>query len=81
MLSCRGAGASLLQDIDRMVAMTKAVVEGTHGPVTAKTRLFLDHDTKNVYEVAERLQDIGIKALSIHGRTRAQMYKDKQIGL
>ena len=64
-----------MQDIDRMVAMTKAVVEGTHLPVTVKTRLGWDDDTKNVYEVAERLQDIGIKALSIHGRTRAQMYK------
>ncbi|MEN5056584.1 tRNA dihydrouridine synthase DusB [Sphingobacterium kitahiroshimense] len=74
-VACRGAGASLLQDIDRMVAMTKAVVEGTHLPVTVKTRLGWDDDTKNVYEVAERLQDIGIKALSIHGRTRAQMYK------
>jgi len=58
-----------------MVAMTKAVVEGTHLPVTVKTRLGWDDNTKNVYEVAERLQDIGIKALSIHGRTRAQMYK------
>ncbi|HCU43991.1 tRNA dihydrouridine synthase DusB [Sphingobacterium faecium] len=74
-VACRGAGASLLQDIDRMVAMTKAVVEGTHLPVTVKTRLGWDDNTKNVYEVAERLQDIGIKALSIHGRTRAQMYK------
>ncbi|MEJ5148526.1 tRNA dihydrouridine synthase DusB [Sphingobacterium sp. MYb388] len=74
-VACRGAGASLLQDIDRMVAMTKAVVEGTHLPVTVKTRLGWDDDTKNVYEVAERLQDIGIKALSIHGRTRSQMYK------
>ncbi|MEN5195162.1 tRNA dihydrouridine synthase DusB [Sphingobacterium faecium] len=74
-VACRGAGASLLQDIDRMVAMTKAVVEGTHLPVTVKTRLGWDDTTKNVYEVAERLQDIGIKALSIHGRTRAQMYK------
>lgn len=74
-VACRGAGASLLQDIDRMVAMTKAVVEATHLPVTVKTRLGWDDNTKNVYEVAERLQDIGIKALSIHGRTRAQMYK------
>ncbi|AIM35600.1 tRNA dihydrouridine synthase DusB [Sphingobacterium sp. SG20118] len=74
-VACRGAGASLLQDIDRMVAMTKAVVDSTHLPVTVKTRLGWDDDTKNVYEVAERLQDIGIKALSIHGRTRAQMYK------
>jgi tRNA-dihydrouridine synthase B len=74
-VACRGAGASLLQDIDKMVAMTKAVVEATHLPVTVKTRLGWDDDTKNVYEVAERLQDIGIKALTIHGRTRAQMYK------
>lgn len=74
-VACRGAGASLLQDIDRMVAMTKAVVEATHLPVTVKTRLGWDDHTKNVYEVAERLQDVGIQALSIHGRTRAQMYK------
>lgn len=74
-VACRGAGASLLQDIDRMVAMTKAVVEATDLPVTVKTRLGWDDRTKNVYEVAERLQDVGIQALSIHGRTRAQMYK------
>lgn len=74
-VACRGAGASLLQDIDKMVMMTKAVVEATHLPVTVKTRLGWDDNTKNVYEVAERLQDIGIKALTIHGRTRAQMYK------
>jgi tRNA-dihydrouridine synthase B len=74
-VACRGAGASLLQDIDKMVAMTRAVVEATHLPVTVKTRLGWDDNTKNVYEVAERLQDVGIKALTIHGRTRAQMYK------
>ena len=74
-VACRGAGASLLQDIDKMVKMTKAVVEATHLPVTVKTRLGWDDNTKNIYEVAERLQDIGIKALTIHGRTRAQMYK------
>jgi nifR3 family TIM-barrel protein len=74
-VACRGAGASLLQDIDKMVKMTKAVVESTHLPVTVKTRLGWDDNTKNVYEVAERLQDVGIKALTIHGRTRAQMYK------
>jgi len=74
-VACRGAGASLLQDIDKMVAMTKAVVQATHLPVTVKTRLGWDDSTKNVYEVAERLQDIGIKALAIHGRTRAQLYK------
>lgn len=74
-VACRGAGASLLQDIDKMVAMTKAVVQATHLPVTVKTRLGWDDNTKNVYEVAERLQDVGIQALTIHGRTRAQMYK------
>lgn len=74
-VACRGAGASLLQDIDKMVAMTKAVVEATHLPVTVKTRLGWDDNTKNVYEVAERLQDVGIQALAIHGRTRSQMYK------
>lgn len=74
-VACRGAGASLLQDIDKMVAMTKAVVDATHLPVTVKTRLGWDDHTKNIYEVAERLQDIGIQALSIHGRTRSQMYK------
>ena len=74
-VACRGAGASLLQDIDKMVAMTSAVVKATHLPVTVKTRLGWDDNTKNVYEVAERLQDVGIQALTIHGRTRAQMYK------
>jgi len=74
-VACRGAGASLLRDIDKMTAMTKAVVSATHLPVTVKTRLGWDDNTKNVYEVAERLQDVGIQALSIHGRTRAQLYK------
>jgi len=74
-VACRGAGASLLQDIDKMVLMTKAVVESTHLPVTVKTRLGWDDNTRNIYEVAERLKDIGIQALTIHGRTRAQMYK------
>jgi len=74
-VACRGAGASLLQDIDKMVKMTRAVVESTHLPVTVKTRLGWDDNTRNVYEVAERLQDVGIQALTIHGRTRAQMYK------
>jgi len=72
---CKGAGSSLLKDIDKMVAMTKAVVEATHLPVTVKTRLGWDDDSKNVDEVAERLQDVGIQALAIHGRTRAQLYK------
>ena len=74
-VACRGAGASLLQDIDKMVKMTDAVVKATHLPVTVKTRLGWDDNTKNVCEVAERLQDIGIQALTIHGRTRAQLYK------
>jgi tRNA-dihydrouridine synthase B len=74
-VACRGAGAGLLQDIPKMVKMTEEIVKSTHLPVTVKTRLGWDDKTKNVDEVAERLQDIGIKALSIHGRTRAQLYK------
>lgn len=72
---CKGAGAGVLKDIDLMVRLTKAVVNNTHLPVTVKTRLGWDNDTRNIEEVAERLQDVGIKALSIHGRTRTQMYK------
>ena len=72
---CKGAGAAVLKNIDLMVRLTKAVVDSTHLPVTVKTRLGWDTDSINIYEVAERLQDVGIKALSIHGRTRAQMYK------
>ncbi len=74
-VACKGAGASLLRDIDKMVKMTEAVVKATNLPVTVKTRLGWDDTCKNVYEVAERLQDVGIKALTVHGRTRAQMYK------
>jgi nifR3 family TIM-barrel protein len=74
-VACRGAGAALLQDIPKMVKMTEAVIKATHLPVTVKTRLGWDNDTRNVPEVAERLQDIGIAALTIHGRTRVQMYK------
>lgn len=74
-VACRGAGAALLQDIPKMVKMTEAIVKCTPLPVTVKTRLGWDDKTKNIIEVAERLQDIGIKALSIHGRTRVQMYK------
>lgn len=74
-VACRGAGAALLQDIPKMVRMTDEVVKSTYLPVTVKTRLGWDESTKNIVEVAERLQDIGIKALSIHGRTRVQMYK------
>jgi tRNA-dihydrouridine synthase B len=74
-VACRGAGAALLQDIPRMVKMTEAVVKATHLPVTVKTRLGWDDNTRNVVEVAERLQDVGIAALTVHGRTRVQMYK------
>ena len=74
-VACRGAGAALLQDIPKMVRMTEAIVKCTNLPVTVKTRLGWDDKTKNITEVAERLQDIGIKALTVHGRTRVQMYK------
>lgn len=74
-VACKGAGAALLRDIPKMVEMTSAVVKSTHLPVTVKTRLGWDDNTKNILEVAERLQDIGIQALTIHGRTRVQMYK------
>jgi tRNA-dihydrouridine synthase B len=74
-VACRGAGAALLQDIPKMVRMTAEVVKATHLPVTVKTRLGWDDNTKNITEVAERLQDIGIQALTVHGRTRVQMYK------
>lgn len=71
----RGAGAAVLKDIDLMVRLTEAVVRSTSLPVTVKTRLGWDFNSINIIEVAERLQDVGIKALSIHGRTRAQLYK------
>ena len=71
----KGAGAGILKDIPKMVAMTKEIVDATNIPVTVKTRLGWDEETKYIVEVAERLQDVGIKALSIHGRTRKQMYK------
>ena len=71
----KGAGAGVLKDIDLMVKLTAAVIKGTSLPVTVKTRLGWDEQTKNIEEVAERLQDIGVKALSIHGRTRSQLYK------
>lgn len=72
---CKMAGAGILQDIDRMVSLTKAIVDSTSLPVTVKTRLGWDEKTMYIEEVAERLQDVGIHALSIHGRTRKQMYK------
>ncbi len=71
----KGAGAGVLKDIDLMVRLTKAVIDGTRLPVTVKTRLGWDDQSKNIEEVAERLQDIGVKALTIHGRTRSQLYK------
>jgi tRNA-dihydrouridine synthase B len=74
-VACKGAGAGILKDIPKMVKMTEAIVKSTHLPVTVKTRLGWDDSTKNVTDVAERLQDIGIEALTVHGRTRVQMYK------
>ena len=71
----KGAGAGVLKDIDLMVRLTKAVVNSTHLPVTVKTRLGWDEQSINIEEVAERLQDVGISALTIHARTRSQMYK------
>lgn len=71
---CKMAGAGILQDIPKMVELTKAVVNSTKLPVTVKTRLGWDNDSIKIVEVAERLQDVGIKALSVHGRTRKQMY-------
>ena len=71
----KGAGAGILKDIDKMVSLTKAMVEHTKLPVTVKTRLGWDHDSIRIVEVAERLQDVGCKAIAIHGRTRVQMYK------
>ncbi len=74
-VTCKGAGAGILKDIPKMVRLSEAVVKATKLPVTVKTRLGWDDDSKYIVEVAERLQDVGIQAISIHGRTRAQMYK------
>ncbi len=74
-VTCKGAGAGILKDIPKMVELTKAIVDRTDLPVTVKTRLGWDDNSKYIEEVAERLQDVGIKGLSIHGRTRQQMYK------
>jgi nifR3 family TIM-barrel protein len=71
----KGAGAGILKDIDLMVSLTEAMVKHTNLPVTVKTRLGWDNDSIKIVEVAERLQDVGCKAISIHGRTRVQMYK------
>lgn len=74
-VACKGAGAGILQDIPKMIKMTEEIVKSTALPVTVKTRLGWDENTKFVVDTAERLQDIGIEAISIHGRTRQQMYK------
>lgn len=74
-VACKGAGAGILQDIPKMVSMTAEIVKSTSLPVTVKTRLGWDDNSKHIVEVAERLQDVGIEAISIHGRTRKQMYK------
>ncbi len=74
-VACKGAGAGILLDIPKMQKMTEEIVKQVNKPVTVKTRLGWDHDTIKIQEVAERLQDVGIQALSIHGRTRQQMYK------
>lgn len=74
-VACKGAGAGILLDIDKMVAMTAEIVKAVNIPVTVKTRLGWDQNTIRIVEVAERLQDVGIQAISIHARTRAQMYK------
>lgn len=71
----RGAGAAVLKDVDRMARLTEACVRSTKLPVTVKTRLGWDDQSRNIEEVAERLQDLGIAALTIHGRTRCQLYK------
>ena len=72
---CKDAGAGILKDIPKMVRLTEEIVKSTNLPVTVKTRLGWDENSKYIVEVAERLQDIGIRAISIHGRTRKQMYK------
>tara|TARA_A200000159_G_scaffold75260_1_gene69954 strand:- start:568 stop:1506 length:939 start_codon:yes stop_codon:yes gene_type:complete len=72
---CKGAGAGILKDIPMMVKLTKAMAKRTKIPLTVKTRLGWDHNSIKIVEVAERLQDVGCAAISIHGRTRAQMYK------
>ena len=71
----KGAGAAVLKDIDLMVRLTRAVVRSTSLPVTIKTRLGWDHENINIVEVAERMQDVGVQAISIHARTRSQLYK------
>jgi tRNA-dihydrouridine synthase B len=72
---CKGAGAGILKDVPLMVKLSAEMVKRSTLPITVKTRLGWDHDSIKIVEVAERLQDVGIAAISIHGRTRAQMYK------
>lgn len=74
-VACKGAGAGLLQDLVKMQNITAEIVKACNRPVTVKTRLGWDDSTKNILEAAQRLQDVGVAALTIHGRTRAQMYK------
>ena len=74
-VACKGAGAGILLDIDKMQKMTSEIVKQVKKPVTVKTRLGWDDNSIKIVEVAERLQDVGIQALTIHGRTRKQMYK------
>ena len=74
-VACKGAGSGALLDIPKMVKMTEEIVKRCSLPVTVKTRLGWDHDSIKIVEIAQRLQDVGIKALTIHGRTRQQMYK------
>jgi nifR3 family TIM-barrel protein len=74
-VACKGAGAGILLDLPKMQSMTKEIVDRVSLPVTVKTRLGWDDNTIKIIEVAKRLQDVGIQALSIHGRTRQQMYK------
>lgn len=74
-VTCKGAGAGILKDIPKMVEMTAEMVKTTDLPITVKTRLGWDENTKHIVDVAERLQDVGIQAIAIHGRTRKQMYK------
>ncbi len=71
----KGAGSAMMKDVPKMVAITQEVVNSTHLPVTVKTRLGWDEESKEIVDIAERLQDTGIKALTIHGRTRSQMYR------
>jgi len=71
----RGAGSGMLKDVPKMVEMTRQIVNATHLPVTVKTRIGWDEESKNIVEIAERLQDVGISAITIHGRTRAQLFR------